>query len=372
MRGPHLALWKNMFCTGYKEPQDLRLMSMTDFAPGRRMQRFARTIAALLTVGAASGCGDGSRASIAGVSAGIAEFAAAATGQRAVIADRVKSGYLGFDTGTYPGDKAMLAWRTGGAPYEWTGYYLPSPCHPDEGWSGKREALTAMGYGLAVIYVGQQTWGRLPGAPHLVPVQVDTRVKQRVGRGSARHTVWKTLSHTVMRRAPAPAPDATCNADFVSAVRGARDGTDAVTRTANDGFAPGTTVFLDLERMDVLHPVMRDYYKAWVRAVLADGRFRPGIYVHTYNANTVYADVKSVYRLAGVTSEPPFWVAKSAGFDITKLPSEVGHAFAAVWQGVLDVEQTWNGHKIPIDVNVSATKSPSANVTRASAPRAAD
>ena len=296
---------------------------------------------------------------MASVSANIAEIAAAATGQHAIVADEVKSGYLGFDTGTYPGDKAMLAWRTGGAPYEWTGYYLPSPCHPDEGWSGKREALKEMGYGLAVIYVGQQTWGRMPGAPHLVPVQVSRRVKQGVGKGSARRTVWKTITHTVMRRAPAPAPDATCNADFVSASRGEHDGADAVARTARDGFEKGTTIFLDIERMDVLPQVMREYYKAWVRTVLADGRYRPGIYVHTFNANTVYSDVKSVYRAAGVTQEPPFWVAKSRGFDITKLPSEVGHAFAAVWQGVLDVEQTWNGHKIPIDVNVAASKNPS-------------
>ena len=82
--------------------------------------------------------------------------------------------------------------------------------------------------------------------------------------------------------------------------------------------------------------------------------------MHTFNANTVYADVKSQYRAAGRVEDPPFWVAKSKGFDVTKLPSEVGHAFAAVWQGVLDVEQTWNGHKIPIDVNVSAPQSPSA------------
>jgi hypothetical protein len=324
------------------------------------MPRLAQKLFAVLAIAAAAGCGDGTRASVADVSAGIAEFAAAATGQRAVVADEVKSGYLGFDTGTYPGDKAMLAWRTGGAPYEWTGYYLPSPCHPDEGWSGKREVLTSMGYGLAVIYVGQQTWGRMPGAPHLVPVQTSRRVKQRVGKGGNRRTVWKTITRTVMRRAPAPAPDATCNADFVSAARGIRDGTDAIARTSRDGFEKGTTIFLDLERMDVLPQVMREYYKSWVRTVLADGRYRPGIYVHTYNANTVYSDVKSVYRAGGVNHEPPFWVAKSLGFDITKLPSEVGHAFAAVWQGVLDVEQTWNGHKIPIDVNVSASKNPSA------------
>jgi Domain of unknown function (DUF1906) len=316
-----------------------------------------RLLVPLLLLAGASACGD--RSSIAEVSATVAEYAAAATGQRAPMADEVKTGYLGFDTGVYPGDRAMLAWRTGGAPYEWTGYYLPAPCHPDEGWSGKRDTLVQMGYGLAVIYVGQQTWGRKPGVPHLVPVQVSRRVKQRVGSGKKRRTVWKTVSRTVLRRAPPPPPGATCNADFVTAARGVEDALDAIDKTAADGFAKGTTIFLDLERMDVLPQVMRDYYKSWVRTVLSDGRFKPGIYVHTFNANTVYTDVKSVYSDAGAKAEPPFWVAKSRGFDVTKLPTEVGHAFAEVWQGVLDIEQTWAGHKIPIDVNVSGSRSPS-------------
>jgi hypothetical protein len=121
-------------------------------------------------------------------------------------------------------------------------------------------------------------------------------------------------------------------------------------------------VFLDIERMDVIHQAMRDYYSAWVRAVLDDGRYVPGIYVHTDNANTVYDDVKAVYRSVGLESEPPFWVAKSRGFDTTKHPTEMGHTFAAIWQGILDVKQTWNGHKIPIDVNVAALPSPSSVV----------
>ena len=55
-------------------------------------------------------------------------------------------------------------------------------------------------------------------------------------------------------------------------------------------------------------------------------------------------------------------MAKSKGFDTTKHPREMGHTFAAIWQGVLDVTQTWNGHKIPIDVNVAALPSPSSVV----------
>ena len=70
---------------------------------------------------------------------------------------------MGFDTHTYPGDKTMRAWKAApGAPYRWVGYYLPAPCHRDTSWSGKRQTLVDMGWGLAVVYVGQQTWGRTP------------------------------------------------------------------------------------------------------------------------------------------------------------------------------------------------------------------
>jgi hypothetical protein len=324
----------------------------------------------VLLVAAACGDGGGARATLARLSARVARVAATMTGQEAPMAHAEAlavveaTGHPGFDTGEYPGDEAMRAWRQGNSPYEWTGYYLPSPCHPDAGWSGKRATLTGMGYGLAVLYVGQQTWGRKPGAPHFIPVQVARKVRVRVGHGRRRHTVTRTVTHTVMRKAPPPSSDATCNADFVSGARGMVEGADAARRTAAEGFAPGTVVFLDLERMDFLHQAMRDYYGAWVRAMLADGRYRPGIYVHSYNAEVVHADVVAVYHSAGVTASPPFWIAKSEGFELTKLPHEVGHAFASIWQGVLDVEQTFNGKRIKLDVNVAGSPSPSAVMGR--------
>ena len=326
--------------------------------------RLARVLSAILPLAAVVACRDaGTRASVADASARVALAAAAITGQDARLASQVaQTSYVGFDTGEYPGDDAMRAWRTGDSPYSWTGYYLPSPCHTDDGWSGKRETLTSMGYGLAVLYVGQQTWGRKPGAPHFERVKVSRRVTHWVGKGKHRHKVRRTVTRTVLRKAPPPPKDATCSSDFVSGPRGMREGVDAAERTAREGFPRGTTIFLDLERMDVLHQAMRDYYAAWVRAVLDDGRYVPGIYVHTYNANTVYDDVKAVYESKGLDADPPFWVAKSHGFDVTKHPADMGHAFAAVWQGVLDVTQTWNGHEIPIDVNVAALPSPSAVV----------
>ena len=334
----------------------------------------AGVLAAGIVAALTSGDLDMLSASIERISTQVALVAATLAGEDAPLARaaqaaaREATGHPGFDTGEYPGDDAMRAWRGGQSPYEWSGFYLPSPCHPDQGWSGKRETLTSMGYGLAVLYVGQQTWGRKPGAPHLVPTRVTRKVKHRVGRGRKRHTVTRTVTGTVMRLAPPPASDATCNADFVQGARGSADGADAAARAAAEGFAPGTVVFLDLERMDYLHQRMRDYYMAWVRAVLADGRYRPGIYAHTYNADVVHTDVKAVYAAAGVRGEPPFWIAKSAGFGLTKLPHEVGHAFATVWQGVLDVEQTFNGKKIKLDVNVAGSPSPSAVMGRDAIP----
>src|SRR5437773_3453407 len=61
----------------------------------------------------------------------------------------------GFDTSIYPGDAAMGAWLKPASPYEWVGYYLQAPCHRDPSWMGKRAALTSMGWGLAVLFVGQ-------------------------------------------------------------------------------------------------------------------------------------------------------------------------------------------------------------------------
>src|SRR2546423_11623362 len=70
--------------------------------------------------------------------------------------------HLGFDTFAYPGDDAMQAWLTADKPYSWVGYYLSAPCHTDDSWQGRRDTLANMGWGMAGIYVGQQTWGKNP------------------------------------------------------------------------------------------------------------------------------------------------------------------------------------------------------------------
>jgi hypothetical protein len=279
------------------------------------------------------------------------------------IASDLREGkHLGFDTYVYPGDEAMRAWREeDGAPYEWVGYYLPAaPCHKGETWAGKRQTLTGMGWGLAVIYVGQQVWTGTHDRRIVKTRWVTKNVKQ------VRRVNGKRVTRTVKKKVPvryvtyARARSGTsCSTRLVSGARGARDAADAIARAVREGFPRGTVVFLDIERMDVVPASMRNYYKSWTKAVLADGTFRPGYYVHDHNAKLIYNDVASIFVDAARMEQPPFWIASGRGFSEDKEPHEVGHEFASVWQGILDVVQTHNGVKLPIDVNVAAVPSPS-------------
>jgi hypothetical protein len=288
----------------------------------------------------------------------ITELETAAENVRAATTGR----HLGFDTSKYPGDDAMEAWREDGS-YEWVGYYLPSaPCHRDASWSGKREQLSQMGWGLAVVYVGQQTWGKTPGKAELVTKFVKRRVRQvkkRHGKSVVSYVTKRVPVKVLVQ--PRAEPNSSCSAHFVSGARGRAEADDAMARTEAEGFPHGTVIFLDVEHMNIVPQAMRDYYKAWTARVLADGRYRPGFYAHTANAALVYEDVKGVYDSLNVSGEPPFWVAgNTAEFEPGKAPTDVGHAFASVWQGVLDRIEERNGHRLPIDVSIAATASPSA------------
>ena len=271
--------------------------------------------------------------------------------------------HLGFDTYTYPGDAAMTAWRDESVPYEWVGYYLEAPCHKDDSWSGNRQKLTQMGWGLAVIYVGQQTWGGTPGKPQVRTKYVTKYVTHTVrvkGRRVKRRVAKKIPVRVVVE--PRARSGSTCNKELVSGARGTSDGADAIARAEAEGFPHGTTIFLDIERMDFVPSRMRDYYRAWTKRVIEDGRYRPGYYAHKANAQMIYNDAIGVYSLAGKRGKPAFWISGGSGFSQDEsAPADVGHAFANVWQGVLDVARTHNGIALPIDINVARFPSPSAS-----------
>jgi hypothetical protein len=247
--------------------------------------------------------------------------------------------FPGFDTGLYPGDESMRAWVRPNSPYHWVGYYLPAPCHRDTSWSGRRNALAAMGWGMAVLYVGQQTWD---GVPERAPTADTLRAP------------GDTL------RAEAAQRSITCSRTLLTAAQGTAEADDAIAKTVGDGFAAGTLIFLDIERMTTIPTPMRDYYRAWVGRVLADGRFRPAIYAHQRNAAEIYADVRTVFDAAGIRDEPSFWITgPSSSFTLTSAASDVGFRFARGWQGVLNTAETWNGVTLRVDVNVADSPSPS-------------
>src|SRR5512141_94820 len=211
-----------------------------------------------------------------------------------ITSDLREGKHLGFDTYAYPGDESMKAWREeDGAPYEWVGYYLPSaPCHKGESWGGKRQTLTDMGWGLAVIYVGQQVWSGTPRQRIVKTKWVTKRVKQ------VRHVKGRRVTRTVKKRVPVryviyarANPGQSCSTHLVSGARGIKDAIDAIARANREGFPRGTVVFLDIEHMDRVPAAMRDYYTAWTKRILVDGTYRPGYYVHDDNAKLIYRDV---------------------------------------------------------------------------------
>jgi Rv2525c-like, glycoside hydrolase-like domain len=267
---------------------------------------------------------------MAKAAAAIAQAAGAVTGQPAPLARNVEKGkHLGFDTNVYPGDATMRIWKeTPGANYKWVGFYLPAPCHTDTSWTGKRDTLKAMGWGVAVIYVGQQTWGKRPAS-------------------------LSDAQRAALRRHDP------CAANLVSASEGVRDADDAIRRAEAEGFPPRTSIFLDLERMETIPAPMRDYYRAWTQRLLQHGGYRPAVYVHRHNAPVVYRDFAAMYRLAGVREAPRFWIAGGSGFEKARAPQDVGFAFAGVWQGVLDVARSVGEVKLPVDLNIASWASPS-------------
>lgn len=243
-----------------------------------------------------------------------------------------RAGHPGFDASVYPGDAAMRAWLAPSSPYEWAGYYLAAPCHGNTSWLGRRASLATLEWGTAVLYVGQQTWEGVPTSALVAP---DSSAPQRVMQS------------------------ATCSRTMLSGAQGTIEGSDAAAKTANEGFPAGTVIFLDIEYMTTVTQAMRDYYQSWVAQVLADGRYLPGIYCHKSNAATIYADVKAEFTARRPTATPQFWITSQSGFSLDKSPIDVGHAFANVWQGRLDADETWNGTTLHIDANVADTRSPS-------------
>jgi len=256
----------------------------------------------------------------------LAVAAGAACAPLQTVAPGVARGVPGFDTRDYPGDATMRRWMES-SPYRWVGYYLPAPCYTGTTWTGRRDALRNMGWGFAVLYVGEQDWAAMQALPQdTVPVAVE---------------------------------GARCSSANLTAEQGSRHAAEAQAATARDGFPDGTVIFLNVERVERVSPRLLAYVRSWTGAVLDGGRHVPGLYAHDHNAAELYTAVAEEFARRGRVERPRLWVARAAGFDINRSPAESGYPVAAAWQGRFDIREAWDGVTLTIDVNVADSTDPS-------------
>jgi glycoside hydrolase-like protein len=239
----------------------------------------------------------------------------------AVVDDR-ESFFAGFDRLDYPGDSLMktLFDKTNLC---WCGFYLaPAPSQgKGTSWMSKKSYLQQMGWGMAPIYVGQQT----------------------VGAGS----------HNV------------------TAAQGKIDAQGAAKLAAAAGFDTGSIVFLDIESGPPATPATLAYYDAWASELEDHTNYSPGVYCSFSGV------AQSLYNL---NRKPVFWVfsvnqytcgpAKGGYQSVNKTspfptpdPAQSGVSFAKLWQYVQAPSGCGinaGGHSVPsVDFDSSTVQDPS-------------
>ncbi len=190
------------------------------------------------------------------------------------------SAFAGFDCSGYPGDNAMRYLRNS-TNFTWCGFYLGSaPSHPDDGWMAKRQFLTELGWGLAPIYVGQQT-----------------------------------------------VPPGSMQSD---AAHGYQDGIHASQLMQEAGFSIGSAVYLDLENGLPFPPHQQAYVVAWVDQVQHSG-YAPGVYCsHTFAIALHQVVPNALIWVFKVDTVSPHPVPGPLYPDIH--PAGSGYAGAYMWQ----------------------------------------
>jgi hypothetical protein len=235
-------------------------------------------------------------------------------------------GVPGFDTRDHPGEGVMERWLAE-SPYRWVGFYLPAPCYTGTTWQGKRQSLRDMGWGLAVLFVGEQDWAAAAGGAGAV-MGADPEAREAGAR---------------------------CTRGNLSLERGREDGAAAAAAAGAEGFATETVVYLDVERVEYVSDDLVAYVRGWTRGLAGTG-YAPGLYAHARNAEELLAVMADAAGADAVT--PRLWVASTGGFHLRRGPTESGFP-ATVWQGVLDTHETWGGTTLRIDQNVADRRDPS-------------
>jgi hypothetical protein len=221
------------------------------------------------------------------------------------------AGFAGFDTSVFPGIPEMK-WLKANTNLVWCGYYLgPAPSRSGTSWMGQRNALQALGWGLAPLYVGQ----------HI--------------KGLGSHNVTGSQGRT--------------------------DGGDAASLLKADGFPSGTCVYLDLEDGPPFTSPRSDYVAAWADAVQAGG-FQTGVYC----SHAFAAEVHSLRSSARVwafkvetTNQHPF-----PGTNFPDLhPAGCGYPGAYIWQPAQNCRLSLPGaplQSLLVDLDCSVVLDPGA------------
>jgi hypothetical protein len=204
--------------------------------------------------------------------------------------DRKQSSFLGFDLNEYPGDDALPVLRK---TFSFSSYWLsPPPEGKRNSWLGKRTLMQSQGFGFLALFNGP-----------------------------------------LNRKLKSPA---------VAKQMGVADGETVSNLARQEGFSPGTIIFLDIEEGGRLAPAYYDYLRAWM-ATLAQSHFRSGVYCSGIPLND--GDGKSITTVKDIEehlggAKLTLWVFNdfcppSPGCVSSQSPPPValgGFPEASVWQ----------------------------------------
>jgi hypothetical protein len=221
------------------------------------------------------------------------------------------TGFAGFDVSSYPGD-TVVDWLKANTNLKWCGFYLAkAPSHSDTGWMAKRARLVAGGWGIAPIYVGQQT----------------------IPPGS--------------RNSSGP--------------QGKIDGADAAFLATRAGFPAGSCLFLDLENGKPFTAAQKAYVAAWC-AEVSSHHFAPGVYCsHTFAADVHLAAPAAriwVFKVSTTAAHPvpgPHYPDNH--------PAASGYVGAFAWQLGQNCQITVPpapGGKLTVDLDTASWADPGA------------
>jgi hypothetical protein len=160
-----------------------------------------------------------------GFLAAVIVMALGATTRLPRSAENTSRSYLGFDRNDYPGDAAMKLLRHD---FAFTSYWLsPPPGEKRNTWKGKRELLVSHGFGFLVLYCGRDS----------SELKTETDAKEK----------------------------------------GSQDANASAAAAREEGFAPGTIIFLDIEEGGRLSPAYHEYLGVWSEELKRTG-FLAGVY----------------------------------------------------------------------------------------------